>query len=154
MRAYTLLIVFLSLLCFGFSNTKYLKPFHSSDFIKVVSPFGKQPKSHGLICAIQYKNQTEVYEVKYGAPALSIHEGKVVECGSNKRFGNYVIIDHENGITARYFHMCEISVIENQLVKTSDTLGFSGSTGRTTVNSIGVELKLNNKTIDPKSLIY
>ena len=146
-------LIVLLIVCFGLNQVEYQKPFHSDDFIKLVRSFGKQPRPPGLQYALMFDSSGEVYEVKKEAFALSIQEGKVIELGNSRSYGQYIIIEHKNQIKARYYHLSKVLVKENQLVGIGDVIGKSGDSGQTIVNSIGIQLMQNEKLINPSSLL-
>ena len=139
---------------FGFVSDKveYQKPFQSEDFIRLVRPFGKQQRPPGIFATMS-ESLGEVYEVKKEAFVLSIQTGRVIGLGNSRSYGQFIIIEHKNQIKARYYHLSKILVKENQLVDIGDVIGKSGDSGRTTVNSIGIQLKQNENLIKPSSLI-
>jgi murein DD-endopeptidase MepM/ murein hydrolase activator NlpD len=70
------------------------------------------------------------FEVPYGTRVYATGDGKVVESGWNSGgFGNYVIIDHGNGLQSIYGHLSKINVPKGINVKRGDFIGLSGSTG-------------------------
>ena len=56
--------------------------------------------------------------------------GRVIEAGwSNIGYGNYVVIDHENGYLTRYAHMADNpGVVVGEYVDENKLLGYMGST--------------------------
>jgi len=50
-------------------------------------------------------------------------------CGS---YGNYVVVNHQNGYFTRYAHLSSVSVNADQPVTTNDVLGTMGTTGHST----------------------
>ncbi|PZM13169.1 M23 family metallopeptidase [Rhizobium tubonense] len=75
--------------------------------------------------------------------------GKIVSAGWAGGYGNMVEIDHGEGITTRYGHMAEILVRVGDAVKTGDTVGLAGSTGRSTGTHLHYEVRENGNPIDP-----
>ncbi|MCW2950099.1 MAG: Peptidase, partial [Thermoleophilia bacterium] len=71
-----------------------------------------------------------------GAPmGAEIHaalSGKVVEAKYSAGYGNYVTIDHGNGLFTRYAHQPNLKVTKGQDVKQGDVIGVVGSTGVST----------------------
>lgn len=65
--------------------------------------------------------------------------------------GNYVVLDHGNGIETKYFHMQDRSpLIVGQRVSDGDVLGRVGSTGRSTGPHLHYELWENGRVRDPR----
>lgn len=59
-------------------------------------------------------------------------KGKVADKGFDPSAGNYVILEHENGLKTSYFHMNRAVVSLNQTVEMGEMIGFVGSTGNST----------------------
>ena len=76
--------------------------------------------------------------VRY-APIYAVDSGVVTETGYRYDMGNYVIIDHQNGVRTMYMHLnTSAYVSEGQNVSRGETIGQMGTTG----NSTGVHLHL------------
>jgi murein DD-endopeptidase MepM/ murein hydrolase activator NlpD len=75
--------------------------------------------------------------------------GRIISAGWAGGYGNMVEIDHGEGITTRYGHMAEILVRVGDAVKTGDTVGLAGSTGRSTGTHLHYEVRENGNPIDP-----
>lgn len=65
--------------------------------------------------------------------------------------GNYVILDHGNGLQTRYFHLeCgSVRVRPADIVQVGTRLGFMGKTGLATGEHIHFELWLNGIPVNP-----
>lgn len=74
-------------------------------------------------------------------PIYPVAPGKVIATCTScvTGYGNYVILDHQNGYYTRYGHLNTVSVSPAQTVGQSDSIGGMGSTG----NSGGVHLHLS-----------
>ena len=76
--------------------------------------------------------------------------GEVEYAGwSNSGLGNYVIIDHGDGITSVYAHLDSINVAAGQEVDTGVGLGKQGTTGVSTGTHLHFEIRINGKATDP-----
>ena len=67
-------------------------------------------------------------------------------------YGNYVDIDHGNGIVTRYAHANSFNVKPGQKVKEGEKIGLVGSTGRSSGPHLHTELIVNGKKQNPKEL--
>ncbi len=80
-------------------------------------------------------------------------DGRVVLASYNKGYGNYITIDHGNGVATRYAHLSSISVRSGDQVKHSDVIGKVGSTGHTRGKGDGshlhFEVIINGRPYDP-----
>ncbi|HBN03428.1 MAG TPA: peptidase M23 [Bacteroidetes bacterium] len=68
-------------------------------------------------------------------------------------FGNYIVIRHENGLETLYAHLSEAIVERNQIVSAGDTIGFGGSTGRSTGPHLHFEVRIMGQAFDPARII-
>ena len=60
-----------------------------------------------------------------------------------------VVIDHGNGLSTRYAHMCQVGCYVGQKVEQFEVIGYAGNTG----DSVGVhchfEIMVNEVPVDP-----
>jgi murein DD-endopeptidase MepM/ murein hydrolase activator NlpD len=68
-------------------------------------------------------------------------------------YGNYVMINHDNGYVTLYGHMQAIYVTTGQTVERGDRIGKMGSTGRSTGTHCHFEVRLNGVAVDPLSVL-
>ena len=88
-----------------------------------------------------------------GTPIYASMSGKVVVAGWNNIFGNYVIIDHENGYQTLYGHMSKILTTRGARVNQGARIGLVGSTGYSTGPHLHFTVYKNGKLVDPQSLL-
>lgn len=89
-----------------------------------------------------------------GTPIYSTGSGKVVRAGHDDRSGNFVVIDHGNGMTSSYSHMQAASALKPGDQVTPDTrLGGVGTTGRSSGPHLHMVVKKDGKTVDPTKVI-
>lgn len=69
-----------------------------------------------------------------GTPIKSPYDGKVVASGTNGKYayGNWIAIDHQNGLTTLYGHLSAKKVAVGNVVKKGQVIGYMGSTGFST----------------------
>jgi murein DD-endopeptidase MepM/ murein hydrolase activator NlpD len=72
------------------------------------------------------------FEVPYGTDVYATGDGKVIESGYAKGFGNCVVIDHGYGLQTTYAHLSSIKVPVGLNVKRGDMVGLSGNSGSST----------------------
>ena len=83
------------------------------------------------------------------APAI----GTVSMAGWNGSYGNMVVIDHGFGIVTKYGHLSRFAVMNGQQVNRGDTIGFVGSTGRSTSSHLHYEIWVNGRLTNPMRLL-
>lgn len=102
----------------------------------------------------KYKNHggTDI-GASYGSAIYAADSGKVVSSsdGWNGGWGNYVMIDHGNGMQTLYAHMSSRAVSVGQTVKRGQTIGYVGSTGMSTGPHLHFEMYVNGARIDPQT---
>lgn len=136
---------------------KINKAYYASGFIRPVKGgrisgvFGSQrildgiPKSphNGLDIA-----------VPVGTPVYAMADGKVLLAADNFYFsGNYILIDHGQGLTSYYLHLRKIYVKKGQFVKKGEKIGEVGLTGRTTGPHLHWAVMWYKNRIDPAELL-
>lgn len=102
-----------------------------------------------------------------GQPIVAIGDGKVVGCAdgygntypSRRIYGNYVNIDHGNGVYSMYAHLAKgIQVKKGDVVKQGQTLGLMGNSGYSNGQHLHFEyrkgLNLKSSSIDPMDYLY
>lgn len=80
--------------------------------------------------------------------------GKDGSCGCGGGYGNYVVIDHGNGISTLYGHCANVYVSVGQSVSAGETIGCVGSTGWSTGFHLHFEVMINGSKVDPTGYLY
>jgi len=88
-----------------------------------------------------------------GKPIVSAGAGKVTFSGQVSGYGNFVQIDHGDGLVTRYGHMSVIAVNKGDAVVAGQQIGKVGSTGRSTGPHLHFEVLQDNKPQNPVSYI-
>ena len=96
--------------------------------------------------------------VDYAAPSgRKIHataNGKVIFKGRKGGYGNAVIIRHKGGYKSLYAHMSKFARIRvGQYVKQGKTIGYVGTTGRSTGPHLHFGLYKNGRAVNPYSVL-
>jgi murein DD-endopeptidase MepM/ murein hydrolase activator NlpD len=106
-------------------------------------PFRRRPAMHTGID----------FRAPSGQPARATAAGTVISAGYNRGYGNMVEIDHGGGLTTRFAHLSKILAKKGQKVERGDTVGQTGSTGRSTGPHLHYEIRVNGRAIDPMTFI-
>lgn len=93
------------------------------------------------------------YAVRNTGEVASVAKGRVVEAGWKGGYGNYVKIDHGNGLFTEYGHMSKISVREGQLVDEGSVIGKPGSTGLSTGPHIHFGVIKDGEFVNPATIM-
>lgn len=124
-------------------STPLAKATISSRFGRRIDPFLKRPAFHGGVD----------FRAGHGNPVRATAAGKVIHAEFSGGYGKIVEIDHGNGITTRYGHLSRISVKVGDIVGKDDTVGHTGSTGRSTGPHLHYEVRVDDKPVDPMRYI-
>ncbi len=85
----------------------------------------------------------------YGTPIYAAYSGVVAGAGYNSSMGNYVMINHGDGLYTVYMHASSLNVKEGDTVTTGQTIALVGSTGNSTGNHLHFSVRLNGEYVDP-----
>ena len=67
--------------------------------------------------------------------------------------GNFVVLDHGQGLLTLYLHLSEFKVKEGDQVKRGQIIGLSGGTGRATGPHLHVAVRWQGTYLDPAQLM-
>jgi len=79
--------------------------------------------------------------------------GTVTFAGWQGGYGNFIIINHGNGIVTRYAHCSKLLVQKGQKVSQGQTIGLRGSTGRSTGPHLHFEVMVGGAFRNPISYL-
>lgn len=98
-----------------------------------------------------YKSSHRAIDIatRSGTPVQAADSGYVTFAGWRGNYGNFVIVDHGNGIVTRYAHLSKIYVSVGQRVSRGESLGTEGSTGRSTGPHLHFEVLSNGSFTNP-----
>jgi murein DD-endopeptidase MepM/ murein hydrolase activator NlpD len=90
------------------------------------------------------------FKVPYGTEVFATGDGIVVESGySTGGFGNYVVIDHDYGLSTLYGHLSQILVPKGLNVKRGDLIGKSGDSGLSSGPHLHYQVEQKGHAINP-----
>lgn len=84
-----------------------------------------------------------------GVAVLAVRSGTVAETGWDDTDGNYVLVDHGDGLTTLYGCLSTVSVQTGQAVAQGDVLGAVGQTGTATGPHLHLEAAQDGIPYDP-----
>ena len=88
-----------------------------------------------------------------GSNILAAYDGEVVSASYTGAMGNYVMLDHGDGLYTVYMHASKLNVSQGQEVKRGDVIAYVGSTGRSTGNHLHFSVRLNGEYVSPWNYI-
>jgi murein DD-endopeptidase MepM/ murein hydrolase activator NlpD len=87
---------------------------------------------------------------KAGANIVAPAAGRVVRAIPNyENHGNFLEIDHGDGLTTRYTHLQTIEVKQGEFIMAGQLIARVGSTGRSTGPHLHLQVLRNGKSINP-----
>ena len=84
-----------------------------------------------------------------GTPVVAPMPGRVIDTGDYFFNGNTVWLDHGGGLLSMYCHLNRIGVATGDVLKTGESLGTVGATGRVTGPHLHWGVMLNRAMVDP-----
>ncbi len=94
------------------------------------------------------------FGVPTGTPVMAAGNGVIEAIGYNGGYGNYIRIRHNSTYKTAYAHMSRFAqgLAAGSRVRQGQTIGFVGSTGRSTGPHLHYEVLVNNVQINPLDL--
>ena len=88
-----------------------------------------------------------------GSPILAAAEGTVIAAGYSWSMGNYVMIDHGDGISTVYMHASALYVSKGQDVSAGQKIAAVGSTGISTGPHLHFSVRVNGSYVNPRNYL-
>jgi len=85
----------------------------------------------------------------YGANIVASLAGTVTKATYSSMNGNYVVIDHGNGVTTHYLHASKLLVSQGDYVRQGQVIMKCGSTGWSTAPHLHFTIRINGALVDP-----
>ncbi len=88
-----------------------------------------------------------------GADIHAMKAGRVVRATYDSGYGNFVVIEHADGVRTLYAHCSKLLVEAGDSVKKGQVIARVGSTGNSTGPHLHIEFRKNNQRYDPEWVI-
>ena len=88
-----------------------------------------------------------------GGDIVACDGGVVTTVGYNNGYGNYIIVDHGNGMQTLYAHMSGTAVSEGSTVGQGETIGYLGATGMATGTHCHLEVFVDGENVNPADYV-
>lgn len=124
--------------------------FPVADEYVITSGFGE--RDLGLAGASTYHEGIDISTLDgETTPVFAAGNGIVLSAGYNSRAGNYVILDHGEGISTVYMHMADESffVKEGEYISKGQVLGLMGNTGVSSGLHLHFEIRISGTSVNP-----
>lgn len=95
----------------------------------------------------------------HGEPIYAVKEGTIIKSEFHPSWGNYVVIEHSDGMTTLYAHQ-EMAVVHvGETIRQGQLIGYVGSTGNSTGPHLHIEFCLDNslnqsRLVDPERILF
>jgi murein DD-endopeptidase MepM/ murein hydrolase activator NlpD len=116
---------------------------------KITSTFGS--RVHPITGLIKLHAGVDI-GVPIGTPVYAAKSGKVIFADYLGTAGNAVMIQHDDGMETRYYHLNKVKVESGQTVKAGEEIAESGNTGGSTGPHLHFEVRVNGEPVNP--LVY
>ena len=84
-------------------------------------------------------------------PIFAVADARVIFSDFSKDFGNFLILDHQNGYITHYYHNLENFSSKGDFVKKGDVIATMGNTGMSSGPHLHFEIWKDGKVINPKT---
>ncbi len=88
-----------------------------------------------------------------GTPTYAADAGTVIIAGWSDSAGNWVVIDHGNGIVTKYMHHSALAVSAGQTVVKGQQIGYVGNTGNSFGAHLHFQVEVNGTAVDPQGYL-
>ena len=88
-----------------------------------------------------------------GTPIYAAAAGKVTIARSSATAGNWIVLDHGNGLQTYYMHASALYVSEGQSVSKGQNIAAVGSTGQSTGPHLHFQVMLNGSPVNPRNYL-
>lgn len=86
-------------------------------------------------------------------PTYAAADGTVVIAGWSNSAGNWVVINHGNGVVTKYMHHSALCVSAGQRVTKGQQLGLTGNTGYSFGVHLHYQVEVNGRAVDPRNYL-
>jgi murein DD-endopeptidase MepM/ murein hydrolase activator NlpD len=95
-------------------------------------------------------------EAPLNSPVRAIRSGTVIEAGTHRGLGHFVVVEHGRDLCSLYAHLNRLEVRQGQRVRQGHVLGAVGKTGNARhpwiAPHVHLEVLRGDQPIDPKTL--
>lgn len=111
-------------------------------------------KNYGLSQNFSWRHWGLDLTATEGTEIYPVAKGKIVEVGwAILGYGNYIVIDHQNGQQSLYAHLSKVEVKNGETVGREKVIGLIGHTGFATGNHLHLEIYSKSLPLDPLEVL-
>jgi murein DD-endopeptidase MepM/ murein hydrolase activator NlpD len=120
--------------------------FPAPSYTRISDDYGE--RVHPVLGVTMFHNGVDM-AAPSGSPILAAYDGEVVAAAYSGSMGNYVMIDHGDGLYTIYMHASALYVSKGQTVTKGQNIAAVGSTGRSTGPHLHFGVRLNGSYVSP-----
>ena len=120
------------------------------DYTRISDDYGN--RMHPTLGVQQFHNGIDLASPS-GSRILAAYDGEVVAAAYSSTMGNYIMIDHGDGLYTIYMHASSLLVSKGALVVRGEEIAKVGSTGRSTGPHLHFGVRLNGSYVSPWNYI-
>lgn len=120
--------------------------FPLASYTRVSDDYGN--RIHPTLGIQQFHNGVDFAAPK-GTAIYAAYDGVVVAATYSATMGNYVMIDHGDGLYTIYMHASSLYVSKDDIVARGETIAAVGSTGRSTGNHLHFSVRRDGAYVSP-----
>lgn len=128
----------------GYSSDGFAFP--APSYVAVSSEFGWRTDPFTGLKA--YHNGVDLAAAE-GTPIVAAYDGIVGQASYNASMGNYIYLEHGDGLRTIYLHASKLYVSKDDVVHKGDVIGAVGTTGRSTGPHLHFSVRLNGEYVSP-----
>lgn len=121
------------------------------DFRRISSNFNPR-RLHPVLKTVRPHRGID-YAANVGTPVWASGDGRVIASSYSKANGNYVVIQHGNGIQTKYLHLSKRHVKNGQRVRQQQRIGSVGATGLASGPHLHYEFLINGVHRNPRTAV-
>ncbi len=116
------------------------------EYTRISDDYGS--RIHPILKTQQFHNGVDM-AAPNGSPILAAYDGEVIAASYSPTMGNYIMIDHGDGLITIYMHASSVSVSSGTMVARGEQIGCVGSTGRSTGPHLHFSVRENGSYVSP-----
>ncbi len=124
--------------------------FPCPDYTRISDDYGN--RIHPTLGVEQFHNGVDL-AAPSGSPILAAYDGTVIAASYSSTMGNYIMLDHGDGLITIYMHASSLLVSNGAAVAKGDKIALVGSTGRSTGPHLHFGVRLNGSYTSPWNYI-
>ena len=116
------------------------------NYTRISDEYGE--RIHPILGTKQFHNGLDM-AAPGGSPILAAYDGEVVAADYSATMGNYVMINHGDGLITIYMHASALEVSKGQVVVRGEEIAKVGTTGRSTGNHLHFSVRKDGSYVNP-----